>query len=149
MSRGERPHCRSRRGRSERGTSLLETLIAGSILAVGLLGLAQLMASSVSLHQLARNKEQSSTLAWAKVEQLAKLSFAADASVQITPANPNALDTNVANYFDTPAVGITRRWRVAAGPVANTRLVTVRVIQASASRNLATPVEVVTVLRQW
>jgi hypothetical protein len=133
----------------ENGVTLAETLIAAAILVTGLLGIAQLMASSVQIHQLARNSEEASRLVTAKLEQLSKLDFATSAAVQITPSSPDSLSTNVANYFDSPTTGFTRRWRVQAGPIANTRLVTVRMLPLSRDLRLTKPLDVTSIIRRW
>jgi hypothetical protein len=47
-----------------------------------------------------------------------------------------------------PETGITRRWRIKAGPVANTRLVTVRVVDVRA-RQYGSTIDLTTIIRQW
>jgi len=132
--------------RSESGFTLVEALVATLILTFGLVSVAQLQAMATLMHANARNVSNSTLLAQAKVDELVKLNHSTAATVQITPANPDSLTTDVANYFDTPQTGITRRWRVQAGPAANTRLLTIRVVNVRLpGRN----VEVTTILRQW
>ncbi len=124
----------------------MEVLIASVILTVALVGVAQLMAVSVRMHQIGRDSAQAARLAQDKFEELLRLDFT-NPSLQIN-AN-NTLDSNVANYFDvTPNATYTRRWRVQAGPSgnANLRTVTVRVVP---SIPMGTPFEVTTVLRSW
>lgn len=136
----------SRRASSEAGFTLVEALISCLVLTIGLVSLAQLQAMTTVMHANARGVTMSTQLAQAKVDELVKLNHGTAPAVQITPANPDSLTTNVNSYFDTPAVGITRRWRVQAGPVANTRLLTVRVIN---TRIPGRPIDVTTILRQW
>lgn len=125
-------------------------MISTVILLVGLVGGAQMLAVTVQMHQLARGSTDATRLASTKVEELAKLNFATAPAVQVSPEAPDPLVQNVANYFDTTATGdFTRRWRVAAGPVAGTRLVTVRVVPTRTSLSVAKPIEIVTVIRQW
>ncbi|MCX6537353.1 MAG: hypothetical protein NT151_00255 [Acidobacteria bacterium] len=156
------PHKRSRfrrlaasasnsRYRRSDGVTLIETLIAATILVFGLLAIAQLLGVSVRGHQLARNSENAARLAVAKIEQLEKLDFAADAAIQITPGGTVSLDNNLANYFDNPTAGFTRRWSVAAGPTANnkTRVVTVRMTPSSGNRGITKPVTITTIVRSW
>ena len=145
-----RPRVRcwlSKRAATERGFSLVELLVATFVLTVGLVSLAQLVATTAVLHAEARLYSLAAREADLKIDELMKLNLATAPAVQITPANPDSLDQNVANYFDTPAPGITRRWRVQAGPVADTRVVTVRVINAGLARNQQ--VDITTIIRQW
>ena len=129
--------------------SLVEVLVAMGIAVVALFATVDLLAVSTRLHQLARNSAQSSRLAHDKFEQLAKLNFATDAAVQITPATPDSLTSNVNNYNDAPATGVTRRWKVQAGPAANTLLVTVRIVPSVADARMTKTSEFAEVLRQW
>jgi len=138
-----------RRARDDRGVTLIETMIAALIMVVGLLGLAQVLGTALQLHVLTRNVEEASRLASVKFEQLAKLNFATDAPVQISAASPDPLTTNVANYFDNPSTGFTRRWRVQTGPTANTRLVTVSMVPLGADQRMAKAVVLTSIIRQW
>ena len=139
----------SNRYRRADGVTLVETLIAAAILVVGLLSIAQLLGVSFRGHQLARNGEEAARLAIAKVEQLEKLNFLTDAAIQITPASPDSLTANVANYFDAPTANYTRRWKVAAGPTANTRLVSVQLTPTNGDRKIATTFSFSTIVRSW
>ena len=80
-----------------------------------------------------------------KLDELMKLGFSSPA-VQLT--GPESLTSNVADHFDTPAPSLLRRWRVANGPAAGTRLVTVRVTNARA-RQYGRQIDLTTVIRQW
>ena len=124
-------------------------MIAALIMIVGLLGLAQVLGSALQLHVLTRNAEEASRLASVKFEQLTKLNFATDAAVQISAASPNPLTTNVANYFDNPSTGFTRRWRVEAGPTTTTRLVTVSMMPLSTDLRMTKTVVLTSIIRQW
>lgn len=119
------------------------------VLTIALVGLAQLLAVSVQMHQLSRNTEVATQLAEAKFEELMKLNFTTAASVQLTPVGADSLNTDVANYFDSPAPTFTRRWRVEAGPVDRTRRVTVRLVPAATSPLLFKQVQLTTLIRQW
>jgi prepilin-type N-terminal cleavage/methylation domain-containing protein len=149
-----RDNCRSsdarRRGRSERGFSLVEVLVAMGLFTVGMLALAQLLAAGVQMHQLGRNTDAATQLAQAKFEELMKLNFNTAAAVQLTPSGVDALGANTANYFDVPAGNqFTRRWRVEAGPTPRTRRVTVRIEPIQASRRTHRPIEITTLIREW
>ena len=130
-----------------RGASLIEVLVATLVLTIGLVGMAQLMGMSILMHLNAREATTATQLAQAKVDELMKVNLATAPAVQITPASPDSLTTNVANYFDSPQAAITRRWRVQAGPAANTRILTVRVINTRARQG--GQIDVSTIIRQW
>jgi Tfp pilus assembly protein PilV len=133
--------------RCSRGASLIEVLVATLVLTIGLVGMAQLMGVSMLMHLNAREATTATQFAQAKIDELMKLNLATAPAVQITPASPDSLTTNVANYFDSPQAAITRRWRVQAGPAANTRILTVRVVNARARQG--GQVDVSTIIRQW
>ena len=131
------------------GVTLVETLIAATILVFGLLAMAQLLAVSIKQHQFARNGEEASRLAIAKIEELQKLNFATDAAIQITPSSPNSLTTNVTNYFDNPTPNFTRRWKVKAGPTTNTRQISVRMAPATGDNSRAHTFSITSIVRSW
>jgi prepilin-type N-terminal cleavage/methylation domain-containing protein len=126
------------------GFTLVEVLIAMLVLVVGLLSVAQLLAVSIVMNSDARSATSATLQAQTKVDELMKTSFTAP-MVQINAAD--TLSSNVANYFDTPTAGITRRWQVTAGP-SGTRTVTVRVL-AARGRVYGRSVEMTTRIRQW
>ena len=113
---------------------------------VGSVAVAQLLAVTASMHLVSQNSTQATRLVQQKFDELMKLDFAADASIQITAVD--TLTANTPNYFDNPGPAITRRWRVQAGPTATTRLVTVRVINGQGSMTQRT-VDLTTMIRQW
>ena len=133
----------------EDGMGLMEVLIAVGILTVGLLGSAQLLAITTHTHMLARETTDATRLAQAKVEELIKANFRTDPSVQISGVAPDPLEQNVTSYFDRPTQSYTRRWRVAAGPTATTRLVTIRLVPTRTDLRMAKDVEITTLIRQW
>ena len=144
------PRRLSSRTVSETGSSLGEVMVSTVILLVGLVGSAQILTISVEMHQLSRASTDATRLAQTKVEEPSKLNFATAPAVQITPVTPDPLAQNVANYFDvSPAGDFTRRWSVTAGPVARTRLVTIRVVPIRTGLRVAKPVELNTMIRQW
>lgn len=134
--------------RYESGFSLVEVLVATLILTIGLVSMVQLLAVSTVMHSDARAATTATQYAQAKIDELAKLNLSTAAAVQITPPSPDSLTTNVANYFDSPQTRVTRRWRVQAGPSADTRTLTVRVINTGA-RQYGAQVTVTTIIRQW
>ena len=98
------------------------------------------------MHLQAQNATEATRLGQGKIDELATLDFGTDPSIQIT--SDDALNVNTPSCFDTPAMGVTRRWSVVAGPTATTRQVTVRVIDGAGSLGERT-VDLTTVLRQW
>lgn len=134
--------------RDDRGFSLAEVLISMVIMMVGLVAVAQLLAVSVQTHLLGRRTSEASLLATAKLEELSKLNHTTAAAIQISPTSPDTLAGNVTNYFDQSG-GYTRRWQVTAGPAADTRRVTVRVLPPANRQSWLKTVEVTTILRQW
>lgn len=135
-----------RRAASEAGFSLVEVLVAMLVLVIGLVGMAQLLGISTMMHLNAREASVATQLAQAKLDELMKANLATSAAVQVSA--PATLDANTANYFDLPREAVTRRWTVANGPVANTRILTVRVINQRA-RQYGREVEISTIIRQW
>ena len=139
---------RSGPARNDRGFTFVEALVAIGILAGGMVAVAQLLVYSLQMHHLGRRTSEASGLAAAKLEQLMKANFDSSTAVAVTPVSPDPLSENVANHFDT-ASGYTRRWKVTAGTVPNTRIVTLRVIPPNVDRNRFRTVEVTTILRRW
>jgi prepilin-type N-terminal cleavage/methylation domain-containing protein len=138
-----------RTARNQRGFTLVEALVATMILAGGMVAVAQLLVVSLQMHHLGRRTSEASKLATAKLEELMKLNFETGLAIAITPSSPDALSQNVTNYFDTTTAGYTRRWKVEAGPVADTRRITLRVIPPIIDLNRFRTIEVVTILRRW
>ena len=138
--------CRSLAG-NERGFTIVEALIAALVLTIGLVALAELLAISVRMHMLGRNTTAATRMAQDKFEQMLKMNFTTNPQIQI-----NAVDTlsaNVANYWDTPVPGYTRRWQVSAGPTVRLRLVTVRVIPLVTDRRSSSIVNLTMLVRRW
>jgi Tfp pilus assembly protein PilV len=121
-------------------------LVASVILTLGLVSMAQLLGVTTVMHTDAKEASMATQLAQAKIDELIKLNMATAPAVQIS--GTGTLTTNTANYFDTPQEGITRRWRVQAGPAANIRVLTVRIVNVRA-RHYGNQVELTTLLRQW
>ena len=118
------------------------------VLVVGLVSMAQLLAVTTQLHIGAREAARGTRVAQAKVDELMKLNFNRAPAIQPTPLGTDSLSTDVANYFDQPAPGLTRRWLVQAGPVVDTRLLTIRVLNGGTVNN-GRQIDLVTVIRRW
>ena len=137
------PDARFSRHPDARGFSLLEVLVATSVLGVALAALAQLFAVAIHLNARARSMTFAVLLAEQKVEELV-----ADAGLGPSPAG--ALARNTAGYCDyvdrnghslgrdlTPPPGAVylRRWSIEALPV---RPDTAFVLQVLATRSHVT-----------
>jgi hypothetical protein len=137
------------RRRGEGGFTFVEAIVATAILTGGMVAVAQLLVLSLQMHHMGRSTSTGSKLATAKVEELMKLNFDTAPAIAITPVSPDALGQNVTGYNDSPGGGYTRRWKVEAGPAADTRRLTLRVIPPAVNLNVYRTVEVVTILRRW
>jgi len=138
---------------AEGGFSLLEVLVAATILTVALTALAQLLAVSTRANSSAKTTTYAALLAQQKMEQLRSLAWTTDITVApesaaggtgLSPSPPDALRRNTTGFVDyldrsgtvlgtgtTPPVGTVyiRRWSVAPLPTdpANTVVLQVRV----------------------
>ena len=139
---------RRNRARDDRGFTIIEVLIAVMLLMIGLAAMSQLVAVTIIQHADSRRRNDSTRQAQAKLDELMKLNQTTAPAMQITGVD--SLVANTPNYFDTPAPGLTRRWVVTAGPVVDTRTVTVRVINQSMSKPGAVrELDLTSVIRQW
>lgn len=121
--------------------------MAGVILTIALVALAELLSVSIRMHQIGRSSTTAVRLAQDKFEELMKLNFATAPAIQITGVD--TLGANVANYFDVPAnSGYTRRWSVSAHASGNAalRTVTIRLVP---DVRVGADYQVTTVLRSW
>jgi prepilin-type N-terminal cleavage/methylation domain-containing protein len=117
---------------ADRGFSLIEALVAMTIMLVGVLPLAQLMAASTKSNSSARANSLATLLAAAKVESLRAIEWR---GAGLAPSPAGALSTNTPGYVEyldgrgatlsdsglvagTPPVGTVylRRWSVVALP---------------------------------
>jgi Tfp pilus assembly protein PilV len=122
-------------------------LICTLILVIGLLAIAGLLAVTTQMHVGAREAARSTRLAQDKIDELMKLDFDDDAKVAIG----GSLTTNQADHFEQDPDGldgVTIRWTVAAGPVTDTRILTVR-IENLRARQYGREVELSTIIRNW
>ena len=104
---------------SERGFTLIEVLIAMSILAVGLLAIATMQISAIRVNATARNITERSIVAQDKLEELVGKQYT-DTDLSITDGGTPHVDTD-------PPTGFNVSWTVTNGPSANTLLITVSV----------------------
>lgn len=130
--------------RSEAGFSLVETMVASLVLTIGLVGMAQLLAVATIMHSDARQATTGTVLAQAKLDELMKLDFDASPAIQLG----GSLSSNMANFFDSPAPGIDRRWQVSDGPVAGTRMLQVTV-ENRGGRLYGGSQSLTTLIREW
>ena len=91
---------------SDRGFSLLEVLVAMTILAVALVALAQVVALSINATTAANTTTLATVLARDKMEQLRSLTWGFDASgmpvadPRLSPSPADALTHNVSGFCD-------------------------------------------------
>lgn len=140
---GTSPSQRNKPSRTEAGFTLIEVMICTLILATGMLGIAGLLGVSTQMQIGARESARSMRLAQEKVDQLMKQDFDTSASVAVG----GSLTDDTDNYFEEPLTGVTVRWAVAAGPVEDTRVLTVRVVNLRAQQYRET--ELTTIIREW
>ena len=114
-------------------------MICTLILTTGMLAIAGLLAVTTQMHVGAREASRATRMAQEKIDELMKLDFEDDAAVAIG-------DDHVEMPADTP--GVTIRWAVAAGPVDDTRVVTVNVENMRA-QTYGRQVTLSTIIRQW
>lgn len=122
----------------------MELLICILILTTGMLAIAALLGVTTQMHIGAREAARSTRLAQDKIDDLMKLNFASAAAVQVG----GSLTADVANHFEQPMTAVTLRWNVAAGPVTDTRVVTVRVVNLR-SQQYGRQTDMSTIIRQW
>ena len=137
---------------NERGFTLVEAVIAMFICTIGLIAMGELMAVTLRLQQLGRNSTEAVRMAQDKVDELTTMNFSSAASIQCG----GSITADVTNYNDHPleSDGVTqkpytRRWIVSAGPDGdlNLRQVTVRVIPVVTDRRIASPYDLMAIVR--
>jgi prepilin-type N-terminal cleavage/methylation domain-containing protein len=127
----------------DRGFTLIEVMICTLILTTGLLAIAGLLGVTAQMQIGAREAARSMRLAQEKVDQLMKLNFDTDDSIAVG----GSLTENSEDHFEEPLTGVTVRWAVADGPVDDTRVLTVRVLNLRAQHYRET--ELTTIIREW
>jgi prepilin-type N-terminal cleavage/methylation domain-containing protein len=129
--------------RADRGFTLVEVLICTLILTTGMLAIAGLLGVSTQMQIGAREAARSMRLAQEKVDQLMKQNFETDDAVAVG----GSVTENSEDHFEQPMEGITVRWAVEDGPVEDTRIVTVRVVNLRAMQYRETDLK--TIIREW
>jgi type II secretory pathway pseudopilin PulG len=131
----------------EGGFTLVEVMICTLILTTGMVAIAGLLAVTTQMHVGAREAARSTRLAQEKIDELMKRDFDTDGEVSIG----GSLTDNQADHFEEnpdDLDGITVRWTVADGPIADTRRLTVRVDNLRAQQ-YGRRVELSTIIRYW
>ena len=128
---------------ADKGFTLVEVMICTLILTTGMLAIAGLLGVSTQMQIGARESARSMRLAQGKIDELIKLNFDTAPAIAVG----GSLDADTANYFDEPTTGVTVRWLVEDGPVEDTRIVTVRVVNLHARQYRET--DLTTIVRHW
>ena len=118
--------------KSEKGFTLVECVIALTILTVGILAVETLIVNGISLQTLSSSSSIANGFAKQKVEELQ-----ARASTDPARANGGSLASNVSGYNDTPSANFVRRWVLSAG-ANGTQDVQVQVSPSSSSSTFTT-----------
>ena len=134
---------RTEHSSADQGFTLVEVMICTLILTTGMLAIAGLLGVSTTMQIGARESARSMRLAQGKVDELIKLNFDTAAAIAVG----GSLDADEAPYFEEPESGVTVRWLVEDGPVEDTRVVTVRVVNTHAQQYRET--NLTTIIRQW
>lgn len=117
-------------------------MISMLILTTGMLAVAGLLAVTTQMQVGAREAARSMRLAHEKIDELMKEDFATSVLIAVG----GSLTSDAANHFETAPGGldgITLRWSVAAGPIANTRVLMVRVVNLRAQQYRNTDVSTI------
>ena len=136
--------------RNDQGFTLVEVMICTLILTTGLIAIAAMLAFTVQQQIGAREAARSMRLAQTKIDELMKADFATSPQMAICANVQTCLTTNFANHFEASPDGlngITVRWAVAAGPAADTRIVSIRVVNLRAQQQRE--VNLATIIRDW
>lgn len=105
------------------GFTLLEVMIAISILCIGILGVASMQITSTQGNEFAGDTTEGATVAQRKLEQFQMVSYSNASLQDITPVG------TVTTYVDPlPPAGYTVTWTVDAdNPITNTKRIAVTV----------------------
>jgi len=118
----------------ESGSALIDAIVAAAFFSGAAVAVVQLAALAVGVYADAGESTRSAEVAESGLRTLGT------ARGSLAPGG--SLDADAPGYFDVPAEGVTRRWRVTPGPVRGTQHVVVRVINRRIRRgNRALDVE--------
>jgi len=113
----------------DRGFSLIEVLVAATLMTVAATGLAQLSVVAMRVNDGARSAAVATLLASDKLEQLRGVAWA-----ELGPSPPDALFENTTGYFDAPHPDFIRRWSIESLAPGGAWLLQVSVIRVEAGR---------------
>lgn len=110
-----------------RGFTLVEALIAMTLLMLAITGIVQVLTLSRAANDAARRATQATLMAMDKMEQLRALPID-DPALALSP--PGTLRNDIDGYADAPVAGYARRWSIAPLPAnpAGAVVVQVRVV---------------------
>jgi len=111
--------------KSNRGFSLIEVLVATSLLVVGFAAVAYLLIAATAVNGSARHATQAATLAQEKMEELRGLPID-DGALSRSP--PGSLDADVDGFHDEPVAGYRRRWSIAPLPASPADVLVIQVV---------------------
>ena len=135
-----------RRSVGEGGFTLVEVLISTLVLTTGLLALAALLGVTANMQIGAREGARSMRVAHQTIDEFMGQDFDSFSSIQIG----GSLTGDVAFHYENEPDGLTGvvvRWVVTAGPVDDTRYITVRVTNPRARQYQTT--DLTTIIREW
>ncbi|NNE67419.1 MAG: prepilin-type N-terminal cleavage/methylation domain-containing protein [Pyrinomonadaceae bacterium] len=92
---------------NQSGFSLLECMFAMVITVIGLSAVLGLVVSAINLHSFSRNRNDAKEVSKAKVEEIRNY-----APGSAERARGGSLNSNVANYNDSPESRFRRRWLI-------------------------------------
>lgn len=114
------------------------------IMTVGLVAMATMMAITLRMQMMGRNETSAVRLIQSKVDQIVNINFSTNTSVDVG----GSLSADFTNYFDTPAAGFKRRWRIETiTGETKVRKLTVRIIPTINDRRTNAEVEISTIIR--
>jgi Tfp pilus assembly protein PilV len=122
----------------EAGFTLVEFIAAATLLTFGLLSVATLLMTAITLNSLGKNTNEAFAQARAKVEDL-KMVPESDPQRAVG----GSVSSDIAGYNDTRGI-YHRRWQVVSGP-SGTRVYTIRVEATKGDQRTQQPVTVTTI----
>lgn len=114
------------------------------IMTVALVAMAAMMAITLRMQMMGRNETSAVRLIQSKVDQIVNINFSTNPSVDVG----GSLTADDTGYFDTPAAGFKRRWRIdTITGETKVRKLTVRIIPTINDRRTNAEVEISTIIR--